>query len=386
LVDDRFLQGIHAIATGPAAANADAVDREGRFPVESFDALRAAGALSAYVPVELGGGGVSVTALALASHDLGRYCSSTAMILAMHQIQVASLVRHPAESVWLSEYLVKLSDEQRLIASVTSEVGTGGDMSRSIAAVEPADEGCVSFEKQASVVSYGEHADDLLTTVRKGPTAEPSDQVLVLTSRDQHQLVPTGTWDALGMRGTCSPSFTVTANVPVEQVLATPFAVVATETMVPLSHLLWSELWLGIATAAFDRARACLRDRARKSGGAVPAGAEKLSAVMTDLSLLRAEVGSVLQLFEDVDREPGRPRISTMSTILRFNNLKIAASEMAAQVCLDSLGTIGILGYKNDSPYSVGRQIRDVLSAALMVSNDRIHATNASLLLIAKEA
>ena len=36
------------------------------------------------------------------------------------------------------------------------------------------------FEKQAPTVSYGEHADDLLTTLRRAPDAEPSDQVMVL--------------------------------------------------------------------------------------------------------------------------------------------------------------------------------------------------------------
>jgi acyl-CoA dehydrogenase len=45
----------------------------------------------------------------------------------------------------------------------------------------------------------------------------------------------------------------------------------------------------------------------------------------------------------------------------------------------------GIVGFKNDTPFSVGRHLRDTMSAALMIANDRIHNTNASLLLIAKE-
>jgi acyl-CoA dehydrogenase len=45
----------------------------------------------------------------------------------------------------------------------------------------------------------------------------------------------------------------------------------------------------------------------------------------------------------------------------------------------------GIMGYKNDSKYSIGQHLRDALSASLMVSNDRICATNASMLLVLKE-
>ncbi|MEA2444610.1 MAG: acyl-CoA dehydrogenase, partial [Thermoleophilales bacterium] len=67
------------------------------------------------------------------------------------------------------------------------------------------------------------------------------------------------------------------------------------------------------------------------------------------------------------------------------NNLKLAASEQAPRVCQGALGVCGIMGFKNDSPFSVGRHMRDSLSAALMVANERIHNTNASLLLIAKD-
>ena len=43
------------------------------------------------------------------------------------------------------------------------------------------------------------------------------------------------------------------------------------------------------------------------------------------------------------------------------------------------------MGYKNDTPFSVGRHLRDTTSAALMVANERLHQTNAGLLLMAKE-
>ena len=39
-------------------------------------------------------------------------------------------------------------------------------------------------------------------------------------------------------------------------------------------------------------------------------------------------------------------------------------------------------GYKNDSPYSLGRHLRDAHSAAIMISNDRIASNTANLLLV----
>jgi acyl-CoA dehydrogenase len=381
--DQAFLDTIRRIADEIAAPNADAVDREARFPVETLDALRAEGALGAMVPASLDGRGLRLDTIATAAFELGRRCGASGMVFAMHQIQVATLVRHADDAPWLQGYLRDLAREERLVASVTSEIGTGGDLGRSIAAVTPGDGGSVSFEKQAPTVSYGAYADDLLTTLRRNPDAEPGDQVLALTRRDQTTLEQVGTWDPLGMRGTCSPGFTVKATFPEDQILPTPFSTIAPESMVPITHVLWSHLWLGIATDAFDRARAFVRATAKGRPEAAQPMALRLSHLMTELALLRAEVGSGLRDFQDASED--RERLTTMATILRFNNLKLAASEAAPHICQGALEVAGIVGFKNDTPFSMGRHIRDSMSARLMIANERIHQTNASLLLIAKD-
>ena len=383
--DQALLAAVRQIATEVAAPNADDVDRNARFPAETIDALRGQRALSAFLPTGLGGDDASFATIAHCCLELGRQCGASAMVFAMHQIQLITIARHLEPDSWFEQYLRTLAEEQRLIASVTSEVGTGGDMGRSIAALTPADDGSVSFEKQAPTVSYAAYADDLLTTVRRSPDAEPGDQRVVLSRKDQTELEQTGTWDVLGMRGTCSPAYTVRATVPGEQVLSTTFARVAAESMVPISHILWSHLWLGIAEDAFDRARAFVRAAAKRTPGQTPPAAYRLSHVMVELSLLRAEVDSALKEFIAASAEPGRQRLTTMAAVLRFNNLKIAASEHAADICRGALDVSGIMGFKNDTPFSVGRHLRDTMSAELMVANTRIHETNAGLLLIAKE-
>jgi len=382
--DVAFLGMIRRIADEVAAPNADDVDRNARFPAETIDALRAERALSALIPGAYDGGDVSFETIAAACFELGRRCGASAMVFAMHQIQIASIARHVDGAPWFQAYLRDVAREQRLVASVTSEVGTGGDLGKSIAAVTPGDADEAMFEKRAPTVSYGAFADDLLTTLRRSPDAEPGDQVVVLTHRDQFTLEQTSTWDPLGMRGTCSPGYLVRATFPKDQVLPTPFSTVGAESMVPISHILWSHLWLGIATDAFDRARAFVRTSAKSRPDQLPPTAVRLSQLMSELSLLRAEVNTGLRDFSEAtvgDRE----RLSTMATILRFNNLKIASSEQAPHVCQGAMSVCGIVGYKNDTPFSVGRHLRDTMSACLMVANERIHQTNASLLLIAKD-
>jgi acyl-CoA dehydrogenase len=384
--DRVLLADVARIAAEVAAPAAEDVDRDARFPSEAVAALREVRALSAAVPEELGGGGATLEAIARCCYELGRCCSSAAMVFAMHQIQVVTIVRHLDGAPWFDSYLRRLAAEQRLVASVTSEVGTGGDMARSIAAVTEERHDVRAFEKKAPTVSYGAHADDLFTTVRRHGDAEPGDQVLVLSTAGQAELEPTGVWNTLGMRGTCSPGFVVRARFAPEQILPAPFSSVMNQSLVPVSHILWSHVWLGIATEAFERARAFVRASARQRPGEPLPAAHRLSNVMAELTLLRSEVAQALADFTSDDEDGARERLLTMASVLRFNNLKLAASEHTPRVCEGALEVIGILGYRNDGPYSVGRHLRDALSARLMVANERIHATDAALLLIAKEA
>ena len=120
--DQAFLDTVCAVADEFAAPNADAVDRDARFPTETIEALRDARALSAFVPARLGGGGVELQTLAAACFELGRRCGASAMVFAMHQIQVVTIARHLEDADWFEEYLAALAAEQRLIASATSEV------------------------------------------------------------------------------------------------------------------------------------------------------------------------------------------------------------------------------------------------------------------------
>jgi acyl-CoA dehydrogenase len=372
-----------------AAQHAEDVDRRGRFPSEAVEALRAAGALGWGVPWEYGGAGAKIDVLAGATFELARRCSASGMIFAMHQIQIASIVRHLANSLWFKDYLRRVVREQRLIASATSEVGVGGDMRRSVAALETLADSSrhrLQFEKKASAISYGAYAEDFLTTLRCSPSADCGDQVLVLTHLADMEIAPMGEWDTLGMRGTCSPGFVVRGTCFAEQVLPTPFAVIASETMVPFSHILWAHVWLGIASDAFGRAQNFVRGQARRNSGNTPSSALRLSELSLRMAGFRALLDAALKEYMSLAEGDGRATLSTIGYAVRINNLKIAASEAAVEACQSALRICGFVGYSNSGPYSVGRQLRDSCSAELMIANDRLLATNAALLLIYRES
>lgn len=383
---NEIVERARRIAREVVAPNAVDVDRHARFPKEAFEAQKKERLLGAFVPKEYGGLGAGMITLAGICEAMGSACGATGLITAMHHIQVACIVRHGLESPGLKKYASEIAEKQRLIASVTSEVGIGGDMRSSITAIEKSGDKFV-LNKDATTISYGEHADDLLITSRREKDSPPSDQVITLVRGGEYKLEKTGVWDTLGMRGTCSPSFKVESRGSVDQIVPLPFGDVASRTMVPFSHILWAAAWLGIASDAVARARTYVRGEARKKPGTVPPSAIRLAEAVNSLQLMRNNVHDAASECEKLMREAegATDELLSIGFAIKINNLKLASSQLVAQIVQQCLLIVGISGYKNDTKFSMGRHLRDAQSAALMIGNDRIYATNASLLLVHKD-
>ena len=368
-----------------ASRHATDVDVNARFPNEMLAELKAAKLLSAPIPEDLGGAGCSMRDLAVLCSTLSQACGASGMVLAMHYIQVACIVRHALHSEYFRGFLRALVDEQYLLASMTSEVGTGGDTRSSICAVEIEGSG-FALKKDATTGSYCQHADGILVTCRRTPQAPANDQLLVLVNKKDYRLVQVGSWDTMGMRGTCSPGFKLDAVGAVEQIVPGSFADSSAQTMVPYSHILWSALWWGIAADAVARAAAFVRSEARKTPGTMPPGATRLAEVSAQLQSMRNNWLALATEFDDLSTgAEGYDQLQSLGWALKMNNLKINASEAAPQIVHKALQIIGVMGFKNDSKHSVSRHYRDVLSAALMISNDRIVLKSASMLLVFKD-
>ncbi|MEO5921737.1 MAG: acyl-CoA dehydrogenase, partial [Pseudolysinimonas sp.] len=84
------------------------------------------------------------------------------------------------------------------------------------------------------------------------------------------------------------------------------------------------------------------------------------------------------------ERADDREALGQVGFMMRMNNLKVSASEAVAEIAAGALRITGISGFRNDGQYSVARVFRDAQGAALMVSNDRIIAHNAQLILVQK--
>ena len=361
-----------------AARHADEVDQHGRFPAEAVQSMKDGALLGAWISPEFGGPGWSMRDIAQMCSQIGGACSSSGMIFAMHHIQLACVVHH-GHSDWYHAFQRRIAQEQLLLGSVTSEVGVGGDIRRSICAIMTQGD---QFElvKHGSVVSYGAYSDALLITARANEQSPPNGQVLVSVLKDQYTLERTGEWNTLGMRGTCSDAFIIRSAAPSAQVFEAQFAQIIAYSKLPASHILWGSVWFGVACNAVLRVRAQIRSIMKANGGTLPASATRLPDLVAKLQVLHSRLLHALARYEAFVASGAQEIPMSLSTDLTM--LKTTMSEGCLAVAQEALSVMGFAGYKGEGPSALGRHIRDLHSAPLMINNARLIETMSNYLLL----
>ncbi len=144
---------------------------------------------------------------------------------------------------------------------------------------------------------------------------------------------------------------------------------IAAEIFGPLAHLGWSAAWLGTAAGALSRVLRLLRS---------PDGRARFDLtselLLTRLARARQRLDTVHALLQQTLRtvESGQD-LSAAARQLQLNSLKITASEQCFAAVDDLIAAVGLRhGYLKDSPTRLERALRDLRSAALNYSNDRL--------------
>jgi acyl-CoA dehydrogenase len=363
-----------------AAPNADDVDRNARFPRETVDALKTSGLLSALLPNESGGGGASLIEIASAIRALAVHCASSALVLAMHSTETFFLARH-GKSPALQALAREVATENLLIANANSEAGVGGELGRSICALDTA-ANPMTLDKRALAVSYGEYADLVFTTARRSPQASETDQVCFFCRPPGLHLEPTTDWDSIGLRGTCSKGFRLTAEVSPEMIFPERFAVMINDGGMQSRQVLMTAVWVGLAEAAAARAHSFVREAGRRSIGTTPPVAVRLAEIVTELQEGRSLLVASALRFDELDKVGD---IQNAGYVLAMRSLKVSTSSLAIRTATGALAICGIEGYRRNSPFTMDRIVRDCHGGVIMGSNERNLQDNAQMLLARKQ-
>ncbi|MEU4493940.1 acyl-CoA dehydrogenase family protein [Streptomyces sp. NPDC023998] len=365
-----------------AAEHAPRHDREATFPFEALAALRETGLLGLTVPIDHGGLGATVSDLLDVCIGLGRADMSVAMILGMHCQQVAALVGHAAPQL-RDELLPRIAAGRLYLASVTTEAGKGGHLLTAESQAHT-DNSHLVIDRFAPIVTGGAHADGFLITVRAPDATSPNQVSLVYADREQLTVEQSGDWQPMGMRASHSAALRLTGRVPAHQVVGEhgQFSRIAGEVFGPLAHLAWSAAWLGTSAGALARVVAMLRS---------PAGRRRFDLgselLLGRLSAARQKIDTVHALLRHTEQalrcgtELSAPRVQ-----LLLNALKITASEQCHAAVDDLIQAVGLRdGYLKDSATRLELALRDLRSAPLNYSNDRLHQADGRLALLDAE-
>jgi acyl-CoA dehydrogenase len=366
-------------AQAVAAEDAEETDRLGKFPKRALDALKGFDLLGPFDPDT--GAPWDATRLLNMVASVAAACGSTGLVYAMHHVVMHTLRRAAEDDVWLTSFVQRSQNTPGLLASASSEKGVGGDMSQSVAACETLPNGNRRVVKQATAASYLVAADGVTITARRDPSARPTDQVMVVAERDQFTAAvdPNG-WNAFGMRGTASGGARIECTVSEEQVVKKPWPWISSQVQMPISHLLWASCWTGVARSAVLKARGHLRDVGRQTGDLATTKRVEFADLLGALTRIERQTADLALAYDACVHERARLDEQLLFELVR---LRLDASEAAIDIVRGSLRVIGVGGFIEGAPHSVCRELRDVLSSCVMITDARVRAQSSALAMAA---
>jgi len=359
-------------------ATSEENDAKAAFPTAALTQLRSSGLLGLLVRQRHGGMDAHVDDLVDVTVALARADMSTALVFSMHCQQVAALQRYGAPDL-LDEILPEVARGQVYIASITTAPGSGGHL-LSLDGAAVTNGATVHIDRNAPIVTGGQHADAFLITMRTpGSTSGAID--LILARRSQVRAEVVGDWQPVGMRATESVPMHVVGDVPARYVVGghAAFQEMVPACFAPFAHIGWAAAWLGAAAGALSRVLEHLRHS--KPAQFDPTSEHwliQVARIRGRLDGVNAVLRHATGALQDDAVDPAAPQVQ-----LLVNRLKTFASRECFTAVDELIELIGLRhGYLTDSPLALERTWRDLRSASLNYSNHRLEKSNGALTLM----
>jgi alkylation response protein AidB-like acyl-CoA dehydrogenase len=345
------------------AARAAEHDRDGTYPFEAIDALKAVGYFAAPIPVELGGHGVSSAHdLVVASSRLARGDASIAIGVNMHLVAVLNMERrHRAAAAAGAERraqafassLEHIATSGAVLAAAISE--RGQDLTRPGTRATRTEAGW-RIDGRKMFCTMSPVATDLYVAVTYADDDGTERYAYAMVPTDAPGVMINDDWDALGMRASGSNSVTLDGvELPESGVrggfrAGDPLPYMERNLVAGLFHASAS---LGIAESADTIARHAVAGRI--DGDARPRMLVADNAV--DLAAARGVLSRAAALIDEQTDD-------VTALFAEAQAAKAFVNEAAARIVDRALALSGGAGYVNGSP--LARAYRDVRAGTFM--------------------
>ncbi|MBN1343457.1 MAG: acyl-CoA dehydrogenase family protein [Phycisphaerae bacterium] len=325
------------------------VDRESRFPSETFAKMGELGLLGVMVPEEYGGVGQTVLTCCLMAEEISWACASTALSYLDHAVLCAHNLACNGSDEQKRKYLPDLASGAKLGAIAMTEPGAGSDvLSMTTSAVRQGDEYVLNGSK---------------TFITNAPVAD----VFLVYARTSKDAGPRGLSQFIIDRGT--PGFTIGEPLKKMGGRGSPTAeIFFRDCRVPAANLVKGENEaLGILLGGLDVERAV--------GGALGVGMTQAALDKSiEYAKQRQQFGQPIIMFEmvaekiaNMSMELEAARLLTYKAAVlcdqgvrcsaEASHAKLFASEACMRATSEAVQILGGYGYMQE--YEVERMMRD---------------------------
>ncbi|ADB50762.1 acyl-CoA dehydrogenase family protein [Conexibacter woesei] len=342
---------VRAVARADVAPRAADVDRDARFPHESYQALARAGLAGLLVPPALGGSGGSVLGYVVAMEEIAAACPATATVY-MTQMHAANPILMAGSDEQRRRWLPLLCDGSAYGSLAVSEPEAGSDVAALRTFARRDGEDGYVLDGAKTFITTGDRADVVVLFATVDRTAGRDGITAFLIERGTPGLVAGPAMHKLGMRGSSTVElFLDGVRAPVAARLGSERGGWALSMRsVVKSRLSAAAQGVGIARGAYEHARTWAHERGllRGSRGVAQDAQFALAEADARIAAMRALLQQTAAL---VDRADGAEPVAQVSAA------KLVCTDGAMAICDELVDLLGPDG--DDERHGVERYLRD---------------------------
>ncbi|MEQ8665815.1 MAG: acyl-CoA dehydrogenase family protein [Rhodospirillales bacterium] len=374
----KVLERFSEVATTTVKEDAEATDREARWPERGIQELLTAGLAGLVVPQRYGGLGHGLLALARACETVGQECASTAICFGMHCVG-SSVIAARATPHQTATYLRPISEGRHLTTLALSEPGTGAHFYYPHTRLSTAGDDDLIIDGEKTFVTNGTHADSYVVSVMREDERELAQFSCVIVDKNLDGMSWGSQWQGFGMRGNDSRGLKLdSVRISRDNLLGSEgdqiwyvFNVVA-----PYFLMAMSGVYLGVASTALALARDHLLNREHSHTNTRLGDS---TVLQNCYAVLWSKLESTRRLvFDAASRfDQGDP-----DAVISVLASKAEVADVATETVNNVMTLMGGLAYRDGS--QVQRLLRDVRAAHVMAPTTELLRTWVGRMLLGK--
>ena len=328
---------------------AEEIDREGRFPSETFRKMGELGILGICFPEDLGGAGGDILSLIVAIEEVARVCGSTGLGLCAHTTLAAYPLFEFGNDEQRSKWVPDLATGKKIGSFCLTEPGSGSD-AKAMLTRATRKNGRYVLNGTKAFVTNGSYADTFVVTAVTDPEQGARGISAFVVGKDDKGPRIAKKEDKLGMRGSDTVQVAFDDHeIPAENLLGQEGeGFIKFMKTLEVGRIAIGALGLGIAQGALDKATAYAKER-KQFGKPI----SNLQAIQNFLADMAMEIHAARLMVYDAARkkDAGQP------FALEASYAKLYASEAAYRATKNAVQVFGGNGYSME--YPVERYFRD---------------------------